>query len=336
MVLDHHGIKYARRGNELRTSVCPACGQRSRDCVAINVATGVWSCHAHGCKGDLFAEVAGYAGLDIKRDYPAVLKLAAQIAGMSPGGEPDPELERKLAERRRADAERAARVEAERQASIAAMPARWDGLDRRSLVGERYLVGRGIDATELRNRGDVVRFSPSGDPAVALRDLESGAIVGIQYRTLHGESKLRAERWSQLAGSALFGRLTDIDPEGVDVAIVVEGLADTLVGCLAFPGCAVYGAPGAGQMARIAAAVAPRIVAARGWLLLAADNDDAGIGNASDAIVEAVRAGLRLAEPDAGIDGASTIRLIDIGEHHDLADAFAAGWRYQWPKAVAS
>lgn len=331
-VPEHYGIKFKICGDELRTRHCPACGQRSTDAVAINVDSGLWCCHVCGARGDVFALVAGYAGLDARRDFVKVKELAAQIAGISSAAS-DPDLVRRLAERRRQEELRRVQEQAERAAAVASMPARWEALDRRSLVGERYLEGRGLDPSELRH---VVRFSPQGDPALALRDLETGTVTGIQYRKLHGEPKLISEKGSRIAGSALHGKLTDIDPDGVDVAVIVEGLADTLAAALAFPGCAIYGAPGAGQMARIAAAVAPRVAAARGWLLMTVDADSTGIAAGSDAIVEAVRGGLRLADGDAGLDGAGTIRLIDLGDHHDLADAYAAGWRYTWPGQVAS
>ena len=57
--------------------------------------------------------------------------------------------------------------------------------------------------------------------------------------------------------------------QGIDVAVVVEGLADTLAGILAFDKCVVFGAPGAAQMPGVIAAVARRVVECRGWLLLA-------------------------------------------------------------------
>jgi hypothetical protein len=116
------------------------------------------------------------------------------------------------------------------------------------------------------------------------------------------------------------------------VAILVEGLADTLAAVLAYPGCAVYGAPGWSQLAAVAAAVAPRVREVRGWLLVVPqlDADDQGARGAAQAIHAAVRAGLAFA-PDAGLDGAGTVRLVDLGEHRDLADAWRAGWRPQWP-----
>ncbi len=319
MVLDHHGIRYKRAGDELRTQHCPSCGQRTRPSVAINAATGAWSCHAHGCHGGLFAAVAGFAGLDIAKEYPRVIEHAAAIAGIT--AELDPEMERRIAERRRIDEERRRKDEAEREAAIAAMPGRWNALDRRSIAGEQYLAGRKLDPAELRGRGDLLRYSTSGELALPMRDIETSAIVGIQYRG-SGAKRFRTEPHSDASSSALVGRLTDLDPEGVDVAILVEGLADTIAASLAFPGCAVFGAPGCEHLERIARAIAPRIIACRGWLLIVPDNDIGGATHAGAAILAAEGAGLALDRD---------LFVIDLGEHHDLADAWAAGWRWSWP-----
>jgi hypothetical protein len=328
--LDHFGVRYQRRGDELRTKHCPTCGPRSREAVAINVATGMWADHAHGCRGDLFALVAGYAGVDAARDFRRVLELAASIAGLS-SAEVDPEMARRIEERNRVEAARRARDHAERQAAIATMPGRWAQLERRSLIGERYLAGRGLAPAELRQRGDVVRFRADGAPAVALRDLATGEIVGIQYRQLAGEPKLIAERGSQVAGSALLGKVGDVAPDGVDVAILVEGLADTLAAVLAFPGCAVLGAPGWTQLEAVAAAVAPHVLAARGALLITVDDDDQGVEGASAAARAAQAAGLNLASTGA----AGSVSFVELGTFHDLADAYAAGWRWTWLEVTA-
>src|SRR5688500_15258982 len=74
-VLAWFRIKARRRGAEYRTRECPACGPRSRDAVAVRAPGGPWMDHAHGCKGDLLSMVAGYAGLDIRRDFVAVCEL---------------------------------------------------------------------------------------------------------------------------------------------------------------------------------------------------------------------------------------------------------------------
>lgn len=321
-MLDALGASYRRRGGELRTRLCPTCGERSTDCVCIEAATGRWIDHAHGCRGDVFALVAGLAGLDVARDYPKVVKLTAELAGLT--SEQDPERERRITERRRAEDDRRRREQAEQARLVAEMADRWTALDRRSNVGERYLAGRGLDPKELRDRGDVVRFSPGGDPAVALRDLASGAIVGIQYRKLSGDGgKLRCERGSQLAGSALSGRASELDPDGVDVAVIVEGLADVLAAHLAFPGCAIFGAAGWQQLERIAGAIAPRVMECRGWLLISVDDDEQGVTGAAAATNAAREAGLTLDRD---------LHLLELGEHHDLADAYRAGWRFTWPE----
>lgn len=82
-VLDHFGIDHRRAGGELRFQICPECGPRTRDdSVSVNASTGRWRCLAHECSGDLFAMVAGYAGIDLVRDFSRVVEVAADIAGV--------------------------------------------------------------------------------------------------------------------------------------------------------------------------------------------------------------------------------------------------------------
>ncbi len=332
-IFESQGVDVLDRGAELRTNLCPICGERSRRAVKVNTETGAWKDHAKGCKGDIFRLLAGYAGLDVAREYPRVLELAAQIAGIA--NITSPEIEKLVAERRRTSAERRERNEVARAAARARMPGVWASLATRHAGGEAYLRDdRGINPATLRDHGDVVRYSSRGEPAVALRDLESGDVVGVQYRrVLPGDPKTPAETGSQFAGSCLYGRIADLDPDGVDVAVVVEGLADTLAARLAFPGCAIFGAPGAGQLETVTAAVAARVAECRGWLLIVPDDDDAGADHTAAAIVAARDAGLTLAADNAGLEGASTVRLVDLGEHHDLADAWRhPGWCWQWPR----
>ena len=83
-VLARFAISARITGAELRFAICPECGPRTRaDAVSINQRTGRWYCHVGGCSGDLLAMVAGFAGIDIERDFPRVLEVAATVAGIA-------------------------------------------------------------------------------------------------------------------------------------------------------------------------------------------------------------------------------------------------------------
>lgn len=332
-VLESQGIDFRVHGDELRTNQCPACGQRNREAISVNADTGLWRCFRCLAHGDVYDLIAGFAGFDIKREFLKVLALARAIAGV--GDEIDPAFQQLLAERQQLATERRAAAAEKRARARARMPQTWAALMPRHAGGEAYLRDeRRIDPAALRMVGpDVLRYSSRGEPAVAVRDLETGAIVGIQQRrVLPGEPKTPVEPGSQLAGSALHGRIDTLDADGVDVAVLVEGLSDTLAALLAFPGCAVFGAPGHEHLETITQALAPRIAAIRGWLLMVPDDDEQGARSTAAAIQAAQEAGLRLAVDNCGIEGASTIRLVDLGTHHDLADAWRSGWRWTWPR----
>ncbi len=329
-VLSHFGIDHDGCG-EVRLRECPTCGHKSkRDTASVNVDTGLGRCFRCGDKFNAFGLVARLAGLDAKRDHVRVLEIAAEISGLV--NAEDPDVLRKIAERRAAVEERRRVAAIERAEARAAMPATWATMPERSLSGERYLKDRGLDPIRLRHS---VRYLKGYAPALPLRDLVTGDVVGVQSRTPGpGEPKAPMLSGSQAKGSALWGRPSDVDPDGVDVAVIVEGITDCLAALLAFPACAIYGAAGFEHLPGIAAAVAPRVAAARGWLLIIADDDEQGASGAADAVRAAVAAGLRLADAGAGLNESSTVRLVDLGAHHDLAAAWAAGWRWEWPKNV--
>ncbi len=327
-VLARFGVEYRDRP-EIRLAVCPACGQRQRRAsVVIDRESGRWIHHGGAssagasCRGDAFDLVAAYAGLDARRDFPRVLELAAQIAGVTEYTSLSDLREiRARSARKQATYER--ELAAKRSAATAAVPGRWGSLARRSVEGERYLTDRGLDPLELIAR-DVVRFDHD-DPAVALH-AHDGAIVNIARRRRDPAADVKAPVLANCTTDGiLVGRVDEIDCSGggPDVAVLVEGITDTLAGVLAFSGCVVAGAHCADRLPHVADAVAPRLVAARGWLLIV-PHVDGGKGEecAANAVRVASRAGLRLDE---------SIHLVDVRPHKDLADAVRAGWRWRWP-----
>jgi phage/plasmid primase-like uncharacterized protein len=339
MVLDHFEIK--RSGvAQWSVQICPACGQLKRGSVSIHSESGLWKCHHCSARGGLFDLVAGYAGIDVKSDFQKVLGVAAVIAGV-PRGVPDDEYKKIIEEHRAKRAAYNAEQEARLARKRARMPGIWQSLDRRHGKGEAYLRSRSIDPDFLRE-GDAVRYSDKGDPAVRLHDLATGNLTGIQYRMLSGDAKLLVQPGSQTAGAALIGRIAKL--EHTRLAIIVEGLADTLVAQMLWPKAAVFGAAGAEQLEAIGKAVGAAVAARRGILLIVPDNDPndakgkAGVGIrcAAEAVMAATAAGLELVDAVKESDEAK-VHLVDIGRNlggirnHDLADAWrTARWRWKW------
>ena len=274
------------------------------------------------CRGDALDLVAAFEGLDRNRDFARLVERAAAIAGIGDhmsSAELDEIRQRREREQAAFERARAAR----RAAATAAVPARWAQLARRSIAGEAYLAGRGLDPAEL-TRADCVRFDSNGNPAVRLHAYD-GAIVNIAQRMRHSSAPCKAPVLPDCTtDGTLVGKVSDIDTTGggPDVAVLTEGIADTLAGVLAFTGCVVVGASGADRLKHIAAAIAPRLVEARGWLLVV-PHVDGGKGEecAADAVIAAERAGLKLDE---------SIHLVDVRPHKDLADAWRDGWRWRW------
>lgn len=342
MVLDYFEIE--RRGHsQWSVKLCPQCGQLKRGSLSIHTETGLWSCHHCGARGGLFDLVAGYAGIDPKQDFQRTLGIAATIAGV-PHGIPNEDYAKLLEEHRARRVEQQEAERAKRARIRARMPAFWNALDRRHGKGEAYLRGRSIDP-ELMFRDDIVRYSAKGDPAVRLHDLATGNLTGIQYRMLSGDAKLLVQPGSQTSGAALLGKITELETKRV--AVIVEGLADTLVAHFLWQDAAVFGAPGAEQLESIAAAVAAVVTKRRGILLIVPDNDpddakkgQAGVGIrcAARAVMAAVTAGLELVDQVRRTDQAK-VHIVDLGRnlgdirHHDLAQAWSTSrWRWRWPE----
>lgn len=333
MVLDYYEVK--RRGHaQWSVQLCPHCGQLKRGSLSIHATTGLWQCHHCNARGGLFDLVAGYAGIDPKKDFQRALGVAATIAGV-PHGVPDEDYAKLLEEHRARIAAQSAAENARRERIRARMPWIWNALDRRNVTGESYLRDRGIDATFLYEH-DAVRYSKNGDPAVRLHDLATGNLTGIQYRMLRGDSKLLAHPGSQTAGASLLGRLDQL--ETTRIAVLVEGLADALVAHLLWPEAAVFGAAGAAQLEAIGTAVGAAIAKRRGILLIVPHNDDPGVKNTARAVMAATAAGLELTDHMRKSDEAK-MQLVDLGKnladqrHNDLADAWKCSrWRWRWPE----
>jgi len=333
MVLDYFEVKH-RGQAQWSVQSCPQCGQLKRGSVSVHPETCLWACHHCGARGGLFDLVAGYAGIDPKKDFQRVLGLAAMIAGV-PHGVPDEDYARLLSEHHAHRMVQSAAEEARRARRRAQMPMIWKLLDRRHGAGESYLHDRGIDPHVLYER-DLVRYSKTGDPAVRLHDLTTGDITGIQYRMLRGDVKLLSHPGSQVAGACLLGRLAHL--EHTRIAIIVEGLADTLVARILWPDAAVFGAPGAAQLEAIATIVGEAVAARRGILLIVPDDDEIGVKHRSLAVIAASAKGLELVDRVREDDEAK-MQIVDLGKivadqpHHDLADAWKCSrWRWRWPE----
>lgn len=316
-VLAHFGITGRERGSEFRTRLCPVCGPRARDCVVVNLATGLWTDKAHGCGGDLIAFVAGCAGLDARRDFEAVLKVAAGIAGVGPDA--DPAAAATMVERHRAQlAEAEAKRAKEQEAAIILARRVWFDLRPSSSRGENYLRGRGIDPVQLGTFG-ILRYDQQGNPCLPLWN--RGRVVNVVWRVIDqtGDGpKVLGLRSCPTEGT-LCGQTYEIGAGSV--VVVTEGVADTLTAHLAWPRAIILGAHGASRFASIAGVAAKQIVKnGAGYLLLVGHDDKAG-GDALDAAtVAAVNAGLSCAYGGG-------LALVHLGGHNDLADAWKAGWR---------
>lgn len=328
-VIDRFQLQGRVTGDELRTRLCPTCGPRGRaDSVAINLTTGRWSDHAHGCSGDLLALVAALAGLDIKRDFERVLELAADIAGVGP--ESDPAAVQRHRDRMR-EAEQRAAVEKEQRQAAAKERARtwWAGLFRSHDVGRRYLRDRrGLDVDQLIER-QLVRFGDRGDVYVALRSSTGGVINVVRRVLTPGDGPKVLGLKDAPALGTLVGHLQQLragTTAVVTTAVVTEGVIDSLTAALAWPDAVILGAHGAGNYATIVAYASRFLHERRGRLLLPAHHDRAGEAALDDAMHCALEAGMVCA--DIAGEPEARVHVVNFGaEHNDLNDAWRAGWR---------
>lgn len=325
-VLDHYGLRGVLRGGWYRLRQCPRCHERSdREAIAIEAKSGRWLHHGHErnaggeCSGDLFGLIAACEGLDVGRDFSRVVARAGEVAGIRDAADDDPEMRQRVADRLR---ERLAAEEAERERrQEAAIDAAqyWDALGTRSDAGGAYLASRGLDADFLLRRG-AVRFSADGDICVAIRAV-SGRVttVATRFREPGNRPKVLVRRGTSTAGTMVDA--IDQVAHGRDV-VLVEGVIDALTARQAWPNALVFGANGAGNLAKIVRAAIARIRLARARLVLVPHDDEAGI--------RAMVAAGTLAQ-GAGLELEKTLFVVELPAK-DLNDAWQQGWR---PEAAA-
>ncbi len=328
LVVKHFDLEVrGRDGGWWRGRTCPACAKRWRDLTGSGFCIGRrgWACKACGAKGDLLDLLARLAGLDIRREFPLVLELGAEVAGVRPADAPAARA-RRLAELTRVERERqAASVTAtqqQRRRARQTAPSIWHDQLADHLRGRRYLEGRGLEVDALVGRG-LVRFGPvgwrpsdiAGDPTVALHDWDGVVVNVVRRRMADDEPKAPGLKGHPTDGT-LVGHLGQIRP-GVDV-IVTEGVIDSLTAAVAWPKAVVLGAHGAARMPAIVAAAAPRVKAAGGRLLLIPDADPPGHAAAVDGGMRAMDLGLEL-----DVD----LILVEPDGYDDLNAAWCGGWR---------
>jgi phage/plasmid primase-like uncharacterized protein len=318
-VIAYLKIEGRERRGELRTRTCPACGTWGRDAIAINLTTGQWKDHAHGCKGDLLDAIAAAAGLDLRHNFGRVLEIAAVIAGVTADTDPA-ELARMRAERARLAEQRAAAEKRARMAAIRRAAWIWRRADRWSDRGAEYLAGRGLEPAELARRR-LVKFGRDGDPLVALYS-SRGQVINVVCRRIapaDDGNKISGLRDAPSLGT--LGRSVDQVEPG-RLVVIAEGVADTLAASLTWPGAVVLGAHGAGNMPAIGEVLAKRARRPLGEVRIVPHHDKPtasapqGVGRQA-----AERTRAELLEGD--VPGVELLEL----EHKDLADAYRAGWR---------
>jgi hypothetical protein len=265
-VFDAFSIDRKRSAGQWRIQTCPECGPRTRrDAVTVS-DDGKWHCKAHGCRGDVFSMVAGFSGLDCARDFPTVLKRAADIAGV------DGELDEAAAARMAAQRKERERSEfVKRMKATAIAQEIWGRLSPTPTPKERaYLESR-----KLESVAGLMRFGRESI-CCPLYDID-GVIVNVVARMIEDyvEPKIRGLAHCSTMGS--FGDPTKIDSAaGARRIIVVEGLADYLSASHLWPGNLVLGSHGCsllGHVGGLAGTIAARD--GRG-ILIVPHNDQAG------------------------------------------------------------
>jgi len=220
------------------------------------------------------------------------------------------QLEQRQAQRQRAAEEQ--RVQ-EMESAIARADETWAGLAHRHEAGESYLAGRGLGA--LAGRADTVRFNAIGAPCVALYSFDGGHVVNVVTRQLPPrEPKVIGMKGAPTAGTLGQASAFDLDITSGHV-VLVEGVADWLTAVVLFErfGHLVVGAHGAGNLPKIAKAIAPEL-AQRGRRFLFVPHEDMAGERAMEGSIDAAIA--------AGVAFDPELDMLNLGgAAKDLNDA---------------
>lgn len=348
-------------GRWMRAKRCPM-ATHNTDAFGLS-RDGKWHCHA--CDeggGDLLSLVAAFEGLDCRADFPAVLEVAAAIAGVdveedfgapaarkpAPPKAPAPPAV-PLADRLAIAKKRAAMI----WARLDSLPARVDkALSWRHVAAtartreDVRLLGFIGAHTEVSNEiyrvaGEddrtvrAIRNIYSGAPgwAIAVRHIETGELVDVRARRF--EPAADAPKILGMPGGvtseagelvACYGWPHEL---GAATVVVVEGWADYLTAAWRWPRVDVLGAVDAGQYPLVAG-FASRYLAERGAGRLVLVAQDDGEGKAADKAVNLA------SKRSLGLLGPERVTWIEAAQYHvkDLNDIVAAGRASELPEVT--
>lgn len=223
----------------------PGCaGAEKPDSCSVSVAAegyGVWHCHRCDVGGDIYSLLALRRGWSISKDFPQLLDVVRELAG-------SPKLK-----------EVKARKPRERWPDLEQV---WEALPTEDATGLDYLRGRGLEASAARglvrfNVGKSWRTWLNGKSKdgfrVAVRlysadgRLEQLQLRNIQPGVAKGDSKWSCP-WPYPPLGVAMGTVTEW--KTAERVFVAEGIADTLA--LQLAGVAVVGAPGTGEVVKLA------------------------------------------------------------------------------------
>lgn len=343
-VVQHFQIPGRWRGRWLRSRRCPT---SDHDTDAFGIATdGHWHCHACNSGGDLLRLIAVASQLDMKSDFPRVLEIAAEIAGVQEDtfGAPPPKPQRPpiavlppLQERIALAKRRAAWV--------------WGRLMQhhefpRSASDGYLSLERGLSAAFLREREDLretpLRIEGSTQPedlqrlvrsfavpgvALPVRSVDDGQLVDIRIRRfeprdeqpkivgmLGGVTVGGSEHGSvpQLVGC--YGHPERIDPGFSQLVVVAEGAMDYLSALCLWPDAQSLAAVDAGSIALVARHVALDLATYPGSRMLIVEQNDA---------------------PGVHKDGTARLGAADRSINEDVNAAIKVAIRILGPKRVS-